>query len=198
MRVYSFILDQIPQDASSLVDIGCARGDVGFLVRTDIRFNLKRTVGIDAFPTYVKFCQDHKVYDEIYQIELKNVVQNKLPFKDSEFDVSVLSQIIEHLSPEDGSAILDELERITARRIIVVTDNFWTEGVHKETGNPYQEHRSRWSVKDFKERGYRVIGIGAFRYQFPSHSLSRVLQLGARRLPSLSRNILAVKDKHQN
>jgi len=77
----------------------------------------------------------------------------------------------------------------------VVTDNFWTEGVHKETGNPYQEHHSRWRVKDFKDRGFRVMGIGAFHYQIPSNSLSRVLQLVTRRLPSL-RNILAVKDKH--
>lgn len=197
MRAYAYILDHIPQDARSLVDIGCGRGEIGFLARADRRFNLKKIVGLDAFPAYVDFCKHHRIYDEIHQFELRNIAKNPLPFSNSEFDVSVLSQVIEHLSPQDGSAILDELDRITARRIIVVTDNFWTEGIHKETENPYQEHRSRWGVKDFEKLGYRVFGIGAFRYEVPLHSLSRVLQVAVRRFPSLSRNILAVKDRNQ-
>ena len=195
MRAYSFILDHIPQDIESFIDIGCGKGEVGFLAGVDRRFNIKRMVGLDAFGPYIEFCKDHSIYNETHHFELRDISDNPLPFNEAEFDVTLLSQVIEHLSPEDGTSLLAELDRITAKRIIVVTDNFWTEGIHTETGNPFQEHHSRWTVDKFKDLGYRVFGIGAFRYQIPFNSVARMMEIAVRRLPSLSRNVLAIKDR---
>jgi len=49
-------------------------------------------------------------------IELDWVV-NPLPFKDNEFDCSILIEVIEHLIPE----MIPEIERITKKKVIIST-----------------------------------------------------------------------------
>lgn len=189
MRAYSYVLDHIPASAKSLVDIGCGKGELGYLARADTRFHFERVVGIEAFSQFADFVKKHNVYDDFLNV----VLGQKLPFRDGEFDVSVLSQVIDHLTGKDGVAILEELERITKMRVLIVADNV-EHDAQTEFINPYQEHQSDWTVNDFKIRGYQVYGIGAFKHPLPSHALERIMQMMVRRLPTLSRHILAVKD----
>jgi ubiquinone/menaquinone biosynthesis C-methylase UbiE len=88
--------------------------------------------------------------------------QTPLPFSDKTFDVATCIEVIEHLPKNNGFYLLNELERI-AKKVIITTPNvsFKQEALDN---NPFQKHLSRWFVKDFIERGYKVKGVGDFMF----------------------------------
>ncbi|MEM3871082.1 MAG: class I SAM-dependent methyltransferase [Nitrososphaeria archaeon] len=150
------ILEQIPVDIDSLLDVGCGRGIIGAMVR--IYRTPKRLVGIDAFRPYLDFCRHHNFYDELYEYDLRN----SLPFSDKEFDVATCIEVIEHLPKNDGARLLLELERI-AKKVIITTPNIFFPQKNYDD-NPFQKHLSIWSAEDFRELGYEVRGVGDFMF----------------------------------
>jgi 2-polyprenyl-3-methyl-5-hydroxy-6-metoxy-1,4-benzoquinol methylase len=181
------ILERIPVETNSIVDVGCGRGVIGALVR--IYRKPKRLVGIDAFRPYLDFCRHHYFYDELYQYDLRQI---PLPFSYKEFDVATCIEVIEHLPKNNGVNLLNELERI-AKKVILTTPNvsFKQEALDN---NPFQKHLSRWFVKDFIERGYTVKGVGDFMFsgrkiKYLSFFLSKFSYV----MPKFSEALLAYK-----
>lgn len=150
------ILDAIPTEAHSLLDVGCGRGLIGALCRIYRTMDLQ--VGIDGYAPALELGRRHRFYDESIELEL---TRGALPFDDASFDVVTCIEVIEHLERDDGLRLLDELERV-GRCVVVSTPNGWLEQDELE-GNALQRHRSAWRVRDFTSRGYTVRGIGGMR-----------------------------------
>ncbi|CAN5678132.1 class I SAM-dependent methyltransferase [soil metagenome] len=181
------ILDAIPNEARSLLDVGCGGGVIGALCR--IYRSMDRLVGVDAHAPAIELCRRHSFYDEVLDLD---ITADRLPFADSSFDVVTCIEVIEHVGREDGLRLLDELERV-GRSVIVTTPNGYLEQDDLE-GNPLQRHLSGWSVGDFARRGYRVQGIGGMRI-FGGHRryISSALGPVTRYLPRLSELLLSRK-----
>jgi SAM-dependent methyltransferase len=181
------ILDTIPTDARSLLDVGCGGGVIGALCR--IYRDMDRQVGVDAYGPALELCDRHAFYDELVRHDLTS---GPLPFDDDSFDVVTCIEVIEHLARLDGERLLDELERV-GRYVIVTTPNGFMEQDELE-GNPLQRHRSAWSVRDFAGRGYSVQGIGSMRL-FGTHVryLSAALGPITRYAPRMSHLLLGEK-----
>lgn len=81
----------------------------------------------------------------------------------SKVDCVVSIQNIEHLTQEDGVTLLHNIERFAEKLVIFETPNGFVEqpGTHE---NPFQEHKSGWTVKDFKRLGYEVRGTTGFKF----------------------------------
>jgi len=150
------LLEAIPEDAESLIDVGCGRGIVGALMR--IYRNPIRLVGADIFPPYIDFCKKFNLYDEIYLMDLR---QTPLPFKNHEFDVATCMEVIEHLHKEYGEKLLDELQRIADTIIVSTPSHYFKQPEYHVDRNPFQAHVSKWTVSDFRKRGYEVRGVGS-------------------------------------
>jgi len=101
------ILNAIPIDVGSLIDVGCGKGIFGALCR--IYRNPNRLVGIDVFKEYLDFCRKMKFQDDLYEHDLR---QNSLRFNDKEFNVATCIEVTEHLPKNRGINLLNELERI--------------------------------------------------------------------------------------
>lgn len=182
------ILNAIPTDAASLVDLGCGRGIMGALSR--IYRDVKRLVGVDAYQASVDFCKRHNFYDEYLIWDLNKM---PLPFKDKEFRVSTCIEVIEHLSKESGARLIDEMERV-ARHIIITTPNLFFEQPEYDN-NPNQRHISRWTVRDFRRRGYKVYGVGEMKiFGHVVTGISHALGSLTKYTPALSSLLLCVKD----
>lgn len=183
------ILNVIPYDIESLLDLGCGRGIVGALCR--IYRNPNRLVGMDIFEPYLDFCNKYMLYDKLMKYNLNCL---PLPFDNKEFDVVTAIEIIEHLPKGKGEFLLSEMERICRKRIIVSTPNsFFKHAIFD--GNVFQLHCSTWNWKDFLKRGYTIYGVGEFlvfgkRIKYISPSLTSL----SWKLPMHSVLILAVKD----
>ncbi|GAG78516.1 unnamed protein product, partial [marine sediment metagenome] len=57
------LLEEIPKDVESLIDVGCGRGIVGAMAR--IYRTPKRLVGVDIFQDCIDFCKKYNIYDEL-------------------------------------------------------------------------------------------------------------------------------------
>jgi hypothetical protein len=133
----------------------------------------------------------------------------KLPFSNTQgkVDVAISLQNIEHLTREQGMRFLEDVEDMASKLVIIETPNGFVEqpGTNQ---NPFQEHLSGWSVKDFKSRGYRVLGTsglkclkqnrnkGEYRFGFRGIKfldvlISRILFI--HRFPNLCFNLYAYK-----
>jgi ubiquinone/menaquinone biosynthesis C-methylase UbiE len=181
------ILNRIPVEVDSLIDVGCGRGIIGALTR--IYRHPSRLVGIDAFDEYLDFCARTNLYDELHKYDIS---KGNLPFRDREFDAGTCIEVIEHLQKGDGLKLLKELERVTRVVIISTPNKDISQKAYDD--NPFQIHLSRWSPSDFTKRGYEVRGVGDLlvfgrHMRYVSFLFSRFSYI----MPSLSDFIIAWK-----
>jgi hypothetical protein len=65
----------------------------------------------------------------------------------------------EHVRKEDIPALLVRMSRYATKFIVFATPNgIYDQGA--EYGNPYEVHKSHWTVDDFKELGMQADAIG--------------------------------------
>lgn len=149
------LLEEIPKDVESLIDVGCGRGIVGAMTR--IYRAPKRLVGVDIFQDYIDFCKKYNIYDELHRLDLR---RTPLPFQDNEFTVATCVETIEHLPKNHGEKLLEELHRIAETIIVSTPSVYFRQPKSHVKNNPFQAHISKWTVEDFKKRGYNVKGVG--------------------------------------
>ena len=135
---------------------GCASGlDVGagtFSVLTALRPALRSTA-IDAYGPSIDASRTRNMHDEYVVGDVMTY-----DFGGRQFDVVIANELIEHLDKWAGWRLLERLEQLARRLIIVTTPNgFVPQG--PEHGNPWQRHRSGWFPHDFEGLGYTVHGI---------------------------------------
>ncbi|MCJ7721459.1 class I SAM-dependent methyltransferase [Candidatus Bathyarchaeota archaeon] len=164
------LLEEIPKDVESWIDVGCGRGIVGAMTR--IYRTPKRLVGVDIFQDYLDFCRKHSFYDELHRLDLR---KTPLPFQDNEFSVATCIETIEHLPKRCGEKLLEEMHRIADTVIVSTPSVFFRQPKGHVLGNPFQAHVSKWTVEDFRKRGYDVKGVGdiaAHKLVIPTRKLT--------------------------
>lgn len=139
----------------TILDIGCGKGMVGFLIRTQRDLTNSTLIGMDISKSFLSFSKKHSIYDKL----IAGDITKKLPFKDNSVDLVICSEVIEHMKKEIGEKLLNEIYRIIAKngRVIITTPNVW---LKMPSENYFDQHHSLWNVNDFTERGYTVRGIG--------------------------------------
>lgn len=182
-------------DASEILDVGCGKGKWGYIFRVDcqsfspVKSSPSLIVGVDIFLPYIKYVKHHLVYDHVVLC-----VATYLPFKEKSFPIVFAGEVLEHMSKSDGEKMLIELERVSSRRVIVTTPllSFEQTEICK---NPYQKHVTRWSVGEFKKRGYKVRGCGSFLIKGGKaiHKLSYLLAPLATIFPWFAYILIATK-----
>ena len=179
------ILESIPQNVRSVLDIGCGKGLVGALCR--LYREPSELLGVDIFDPYLAFCRRTRLYDGVVRSDVSKAA---LPFRTKSFDLVTCIEVVEHLSKQEGSRLLDEMDRVGREVLVTTPAHFF----HQEfDDNPWQQHRSVWTVREFEERGYRVHGVGSRFRAGALLPLWVVASLGAWRFPRLSENYLCTK-----
>ena len=137
----------------SVLDVGC--GDQGALVRRipDLPF----TVGVDL--VLPPDDADFPTHSEYQKLDVRTLSGH---FEQASFECVVALDLIEHLTREEGAALLVAMERIATKRVIVFTPNGFLRQEPTQA-NPLQEHISGWTVEDLTSRGYSVTGINGWR-----------------------------------
>lgn len=136
----------------SVLDIGIGFGKNAFLLRE--YFDVKKhqafqpnqwqlnIVGIDIYDGYIsdlqKMLYSQIVIGDVFE-ELPNLGQ---------FDVVILSDVLEHFSKEDGLKLLNRLFDHSSDIVIATPQGFLE---HSASGdNPHEEHKSGWILDDFE------------------------------------------------
>lgn len=139
-------------DPRSLLDIGVGFGKYGFLAREflelwDGRERVgewtRRIDGIEIFTDYLTPVHDY-VYDSIYEGNATDV----LPTLDSQYDLVLLIDVLEHFDRESGEALLAEVLRKNRNVLISVPRSIGNQG--EAFGNPHEAHRFQWRRRHLK------------------------------------------------
>jgi hypothetical protein len=111
-------------------------------------------VGVDGYPPAVEEAKGRGTHDEML---LGNVLQLGELFRDRRFDACVALDVIEHLKKEDGWRMLEDMERLATRRVIIFTPNGFIP--QRSQHGDLQEHLSGWTAEEMRSRGYKVFGM---------------------------------------
>jgi len=203
--VYSWYLRILADSPKTVLDMGCGDGTL----MEGIAGENWRITGIDIYEKDISNAEKKGIYEKLIKGDLVKVVK-KLVTQKQKYDLVFCSQVIEHITKQEGEKLLDLSEKLAKKRIYFGTPRgFMRQPEVFLKGNPYQYHKSGWSIKDFTSSGYRVYGIG-FNPVWTEKGLGRsknklvflVASLVSYVLapiiffaPELASGIMAVKDK---
>jgi len=133
----------------SFIELGCGSSSPAVqLVRNMF------TIGVDGFLPSLKsnkkagYFRDYILADLMY-----------LPLKENSFDCVAAFDVIEHLVKAKAVKLIEDMEKVAERKVIISTPNGFNSKCHPEDNNPLQIHRSGWTTNEISRRGYVVLGI---------------------------------------
>lgn len=140
-------------DIKTVLDVGCGRGTFEVYKQFD-------STGVDIFPASVEASKKNGNYKEVLLCDVRN-----LPFEKKSFDAVSCNEVIEHLDKPDGWNLLDRLESIARKRVIIMTP-WGLDILPKRKDNPYLDHQSGWYPEEFSRRGYKIIPFMSIRWRW--------------------------------
>lgn len=138
------ILDMIPNDVNSILDVGCGDGHITNFLPKNIK-----VVGMDISESALKHVNKEKVIGDI----------TKMPFEDNSFDLVMANDILEHINDIDHQKALNELQRVAKKYILITVPN--NEDIEskkiecKQCGNKYHIN---WHQRRYNEQYMKKIG----------------------------------------
>jgi len=192
------LLEDALGEAHHVLDVGC--GENSPLARFERR--PRHSVGIDIFPRALERARAARTHDDYRRMDVLDIEGT---FEPGSFDACVAFDLLEHLPEDDGARVLEMMELVARRRVVIFTPNGFVPQEATE-GNPYQVHRSGWSAARLAAAGYSVHGANGLRW-LRGHKgsmrfrprrawgvASDLTQPLVARRPSLAFHLLAVKD----
>jgi SAM-dependent methyltransferase len=178
----------------TVLDLGCGEN-------SPLRWVPKtfRSVGVELYKPAIDRSGALGIHDQYVRSDVL-----KAEFAQRSFDAVLAIDLIEHLPKTAGLELLNKMESIASRKVVVFTPNGFLP--QDADHNPWQRHQSGWTVEDFLARGYRVHGVngvkglrGAYarpviRPRLLGRLLSDLTQPFVHRRPKLAFQLLCIKD----
>lgn len=183
----------------TLLDVGCGpHSEVQNLK------NVKYKVGIDLFAESIETSKRAGIHDKYFLMDVRKLLWK---FASDSVHIVVANDLLEHLTKDDGMILLGDMNVLALDRIIVFTPNGFIPQDSYD-GNDLQIHKSGWTVKEMRRRGYKVIGIGGWKklrkegtlikgskdYYYLWEMLSALTQLFTFYFPKQAYHMLCIKD----
>ena len=102
------IIEWIPKDVNSIVDIGCGNGTI-----TNILDKAFEITGIDRSKAALEYVETRKILSDA----------NNIPLEDGSFDMSFSSKLLEHLEDDILLGTVSELKRLSRKYIFITVSN---------------------------------------------------------------------------
>jgi SAM-dependent methyltransferase len=187
-------------DCKTILDVGCGYNSPLQYIRKDGKEH--HLVGIDIFKPYLEESRKKQLHDHYAESDLM-----LLELPDNSFEGIFCSEVIEHLTKQEGVELLKRMNRWAYKKLVITTPNGYLRQQGKD--NPYQEHKSGWTMRELKSFGFTTIrGMGGlkclrsrdnaeirFRPSYLFAALSIVSQALTDNLPALAFQLLAIKRK---
>jgi 2-polyprenyl-3-methyl-5-hydroxy-6-metoxy-1,4-benzoquinol methylase len=152
----------------TILDVGVGFGQYGFLTRTNLEhFHLFEVTGavarkrersewtividgIEAFKDYITPVHEY-AYNTIYNGDAMQV----LPTLTGRYDMVLAIDILEHFDKEDGKHFIELLKSVCTGVVLVSTPKEFVE--QQIDANPYENHRSCWSLAELQACGFTTV-----------------------------------------
>jgi hypothetical protein len=138
-----------------LLDVGCGESSPVQHFAAEI----PHRIGVDAHAPSIELSRQRGIHNDYRVMDMLAIGEG---FGARSVDCVVALDVIEHLEKADGYRLLDMIEEIARKRVVVYTPNGFVPQP-AEPGNEWQLHRSGWTATEMRERGYRIIGVGGWK-----------------------------------
>lgn len=156
------LLFVIDKSGRTILDLACGQGKPMQMIKA--RMKVEKAVGVDLFEPYIKQAKKEQIHDQYVIQDIR-----KVNFKPKSFDIVLASHVLEHLKVEDAWKVLENMERMAKKQVIIATPI----GEHyhpAEDGNILQLHVSAFTPEDFIDRGYKIKKYG-WKWLLGDHGL---------------------------
>ena len=183
----------------SILDVGCGRASPLGLIDLD-----SYKVGLDFYRPYILKSRESSIHNDYILGDVR-----LLPFKPKSFDCALATEVLEHLTRQEGPEMIKQMEEV-AEKIILTTPNGFLPTYPGPQDNPDEEHRCGWTVSELAGLGFRVYGLGGWKWLWKIDAgqavircrprkafaaLAGVTELLVYRRPSLAFSLFCVKEK---
>ena len=152
-----FLILKELMNCKSVLDLGCGRHSMVPIIPSGIY-----TVGVEFFSDAHQEALRSGRHSKVIQSDV-----TKIEFENKSFDAVVMLDVLEHLTKEEGEALIRKMERWAKEKIIIFTPNGF---IHQDCydQNPLMEHKSGWKSEELAGKGFRVRGVRGFKSLYPS------------------------------
>jgi hypothetical protein len=145
-----------------VLDLGVGFGKWGFLLREALDY-IEGRIEPGQWAVRIDGLDAHRydspllawVYDDVRIANALDVVDELV-----DYDVVVIGDVIEHFEKEEGVALLDRLLRQNRNVVLTTPLEFFEQ---RREDNPYEEHRSHWTIDDFGRWVFDYDVAGGFQ-----------------------------------
>jgi SAM-dependent methyltransferase len=128
-------------EPKAVLDLGCGTGKYGFLVRERLDYSQQgngvRIEGVEGYASYLG-----PVHDLIYdRVVVSDVCEFLAGAQAGSYDVALCLDVIEHLTPEGGAALIQDALRVATTLIISTPRGYYRQDGHE---NELERHLSWW------------------------------------------------------
>jgi len=147
-------LEEELNEADSVLDLGCGS-------KSPLRYLNKKifSIGVGLAPESIKRSKELKIHDRYY---LMDVLDIDKVFSPKSFDAVLALDLIEHLPKQKGRLLIDKMEKVARKKVIIFTPNGFVEQQVK--GLPLQRHKSGWAYTEMRELGYKCLGTHGIKF----------------------------------
>ena len=132
----------------TVLDVGCGNA-------SPLRFiSGMHLTGVDGYARALEEARERRTHDEYVLSDVKKVAE---VFPRRRFDACVALDVIEHLEKEDGWRMLEGMQKLATRCVVIFTPNGFMP--QKSKDGDLQEHLSGWTADEMRSRGYRILGM---------------------------------------
>ena len=182
-----------------ILDVGCGRASPLGLIGMD-----SYKVGLDFYQPYILTSRESSIHHDYILGDVR-----LLPFKPKSFDCALATEVLEHLTRQEGPEMIRQMEEV-AGKIILTTPNGFLPTYPGPQDNPDEEHRCGWTVSELTGLGFKVYGLGGWKQLWKVDAgqavirfrprkvfalLAGVTELLVYRHPSLAFSLFCVKEK---
>ena len=148
----------------SVLDVGCGPSP------TLRQLGVSHPVGIDGYKPSVDQAKKLNTHDEMV---LGDVRELERYFRPKQFDACVALDVIEHLTKNDGLRMMQAMERIALKKVVLFTPSGFLPQKHS-ANDDLQEHLSGWEPAEMTGHGYEVTGLlGPKRLRGEYHAIKK-------------------------
>ncbi len=132
----------------SVLDVGCGKiSPMRFLPSAHL-------VGFDGYAPDLEEARRNRTHNEYIRGDVRSLREL---FPGRRFEACVALDVIEHLPKEEGWRMLEAMEALATRRVVIFTPNGFVP--QKSKDGDLQEHLSGWTADEMRPRGYEVRGL---------------------------------------
>lgn len=154
----------VAKGCRSALDLGCGGGS------PTRHLGIPYLVGLDGHPPSLEEARVNQTHREYFLADVRDI--GRL-FSVGQFEACIALDLIEHLPKREGKRLLEDMERVASKRVILFTPN----GFLPQRGarGDLQEHLSGWQPEEFRALGYRVLGMHGPKFLRSEYHRSRYL-----------------------